>query len=69
MIGLGPDILVTAIAHFRLICTLQYLAGLVNKMAINTGHVFGLMITAKPVQQMLVALMTFQAEAVLSFER
>ena len=48
LIGLGPYILVAAIAYFGLFCAFQYLAGFMNKMAVYTGHVLCFMVTGKP---------------------
>ena len=69
LVGLGADILVAAITDFRLGGAFQYFAGFVQHVAANTGHVFALVMTAMPVQQMGVALVTFQAYAVLCFQR
>ena len=66
--GLGTYILMAAIAYFGLIFAFQHLAGFVNKMAVYAGHVLGFMIAGKPTQKVFVALMAFQADAILSFQ-
>ena len=69
LVGLGANIFMALVADFRLGGAFQYLAGLVHHMAIHARHVFTFMMTAMPVHHMGIALMAFQANPVLGFQR
>lgn len=69
LIGLGPNGLMAGITDFRLGRAFLYLAGFMDGMATDAGHVVGFMSAGMPVQQVGITLVTFQADAILCFQR
>ena len=57
-----------AITDFRLGGTFLHLAGFVDNVATDAGHVIGFMGAGVPVQQVIVTLVTFKADTILGFQ-
>jgi len=57
------------IADFSLGSAFLYLAGFVNDMTADAGHVIGFVRAGEPVQQVIVTLVAFQTDAILGLQR
>ena len=65
---MSPDILMAGIADFCLGSTFLHLAGFVDDMTTDTGHIVSFVRTGMPVQQVGITLMAFKANSILCFQ-